>query len=397
MKTVAVLGGGPAGAFAAEQLASNGLRTIVLDEKLAWEKPCGGGLTYKAYSQYPFLIDNDTPKKLVRESVLAAPDVGEVRMELTSPLVIYSRYDLNSLLLERAMNAGAEVEKTRVLGMERNCTGWNLLTQSGKLHADYCIVATGARNPLRNVGTQLSSEDTMVALGYYVPGSRERIDIQFLPELEGYIWVFPRCGHMSVGICGKREPASSLRKRLERYMDDHGLPREGAKFYSHLLPSLDTRAWQENRVAGEGWLAVGDAAGLVDPITGEGLYYAIRSADLAVQALINELRHCELASTVYRRLLGRDFANDLEFGSRLAKRVFRGKFLFGAVPSRMVQFTRRSPRFMEMMQDLFSGTQNYLTLKRRLLTNLNGSLVDIAIGLGFSRLVPRSSVKSGSI
>ena len=77
MKRVAVLGGGPAGAFAAELLVSAGLKTIVLDEKLAWEKPCGGGLTYKAYHQYPFLIENDTPKKLVMESSLAAPGAGE--------------------------------------------------------------------------------------------------------------------------------------------------------------------------------------------------------------------------------------------------------------------------------------------------------------------------------
>ena len=76
MKQVAILGGGPAGAFAAEQLASAGLRVQLFDEKLAWEKPCGGGLTYKAYSQYPFLIDNPTPKRLVTETVLAAPARG---------------------------------------------------------------------------------------------------------------------------------------------------------------------------------------------------------------------------------------------------------------------------------------------------------------------------------
>ncbi len=60
---VAVLGGGPSGAFAAEKLAAAGIRTVVFDEKLAWEKPCGGGLTWKAYSQYPFLTDGATPKK----------------------------------------------------------------------------------------------------------------------------------------------------------------------------------------------------------------------------------------------------------------------------------------------------------------------------------------------
>ena len=107
MKTVAVLGGGPAGASAAERLARAGLNTIVFDEKLAWEKPCGGGITYKAYDQYPYLLDNDTPKKLIRETVVNAPGAGEAKMTLTQPLLIYSRLDLNRMLLERAERAGA--------------------------------------------------------------------------------------------------------------------------------------------------------------------------------------------------------------------------------------------------------------------------------------------------
>jgi hypothetical protein len=82
---------------------------------------------------------------------------------------------------------------------------------------------------------------------------------------------------------------------------------------------------------------------------------------------------------------------DLEFGSRLAKRLFLGRFLLGSVPERMVQFTRRSPRFAAVMQDLFAGRQQYLGLKRRLLRNLNGSLYDIGMSFGFSKLVPRSA------
>ena len=73
----------------------------------------------------------------------------------------------------------------------------------------------------------------------------------------------------------------------------------------------------------------------------------------------------------------------------LAKRVFLGRFLLGSVPARMVQFTRRSPRFAAIIQDLFSGKQPYQGLKRRLLRNLNGSLYDIGMSLGFSRMVPR--------
>src|SRR5579862_3162401 len=151
MKRVAILGGGPAGAFAAEQLASAGLKVLVFDEKLAWEKPCGGGLTYKAYNQYPFLIDNTTPKRLVTETTLAAPRAGEVSLHLEEPLLIYSRLDLNRMLLERAARAGAQIEKARVNGMSRYGSAWQLRTSSGVADADFCIVATGARNPLRDV------------------------------------------------------------------------------------------------------------------------------------------------------------------------------------------------------------------------------------------------------
>jgi geranylgeranyl reductase family protein len=391
MKRVAILGGGPAGAFAAERLASAGLDVLVFDEKLAWEKPCGGGLTYKAYSQYPFLIENSTPKRLITETILAAPHGGEVSLKLDDPVLIYARLDLNRMLLERAERAGAQIEKARVLKMSRYGQGWQLRTSSGMAHADFCIVATGARNALPEVGTELTPQDTMSALGYYVPGDQNRIDIQFLPRLEGYIWVFPRCGHLSVGICGKGEPASSLRKRLEQYLTQRGIAWKGATFYSHLLPSLGAASWKKNRVAGEGWMAVGDAAGLVDPVTGEGLYYAIRSADLAARALLSEAIEPAGKAEQYRQSLRRDFAADLEFGSRLAKRVFLGRFLFGSVPARMVQFTRSSPRFSAIIQDLFAGKQPYLGLKRRLLQNLNGSLYDVGMSLGFSRLVPRKA------
>jgi len=372
MKRVAILGGGPAGAFAAEQLASAGLKVQLFDEKLAWEKPCGGGLTYKAYSQYPFLIENSTTKRIVRETVMAAPGAGEVSMKLHDPLVIYSRFDLNNMLLERAEHCGAAIEKARVLEMSRYGSGWQLRTNAGIADADFCIVATGARNPLRDVGTELRPQDAMAALGYYVPGDQARIDIQFLPGLEGYIWVFPRCGHLSVGICGKGEPAARLRQRLEDYMTKRGLSWKDSRFYSHLLPSLDAGSWRKNRVAGDGWMAIGDAAGLVDPITGEGLYYAMRSADLAAQALLAETHSLAEKLAHYRQLLRRDFMADLELGSRLAKRVFLGRFLCGSVPARMVQFTRRSPRFSAIVQDLFSGRQP-----------------DIGMSLGLSRLVPR--------
>jgi flavin-dependent dehydrogenase len=362
------------------------LRTIILDEKLAWEKPCGGGITYKAYSQYPYLLENDTPKKLVTNTLIAAPRAGRVRMELNRPLVIYSRLDLNAMLLRRAEDAGAEIEKARILGLERTGSGWQIRTKSSRIDADYCVVATGARNPLRDVGTQYTAQDTMYALGYFVPSDQAHVDIQFLPNLEGYIWVFPRQGHLSVGIGGKGESAQSLRARLEHYMDEHGISRKDAKFFGHMLPSLDAPAWRHNRLAGDGWVAVGDAGGLVDPVTGEGLYYAVRSADLASQVLLNDMEPEKKAEN-YRQLIAKDFGYDLTYGAGLAKRLFCGAVLFGAVPNRMIKFMRRSPVFCEIMQDLFAGTQPYLELKSRLLKNVNTTLHEILMSFLFRKVV----------
>ena len=387
MKTVAVLGGGPAGSFAAERLAQAGMKVLLFDEKLAWEKPCGGGLTYKAYHEYTFLIDNDTPKRMIHQTTIAAPKAGDVKMNLAHPLVIYSRMDLNRMLLERAGKAGAAIEKTRILGLDRLDRGWRLRTRNGTAEADFCIIATGARNPLREVGTELGAKDTMSTLGYYVPGSQEQIDIQFLPNLEGYIWVFPRCGHLSVGICGKGEPAQALRARLERYMQEKGIAYKGAAFYGHMLPALETPGWKSNRVAGDGWLAVGDAGGLVDPITGEGLYYAMRSGDLASQVALNDSHSFAEKAQAYRNLLRHEFAADLEFGAAIARRVFLGRFLFSSVPARMVGFVRRSPRFRALVEDLFAGTQPYLGLKSRLLKNLNGTLQEVIMNFFLQKLI----------
>lgn len=391
MSRIAVLGGGPAGAFTAERLAAAGMRVTLIDEKLAWEKPCGGGLTYKAYHQYPFLINNDTPKKVLSRTRLASSKAGSAELELTRPILIYSRFELNNMMLRRAEQAGAQIEKTRVTHLSRTESGWKLRTLAGTIDCDFCVVATGARNALPDVGTEWTAGNKMVALGYFIPVDRDHIDIQFLSGFAGYIWVFPRNGHLSAGICAKGANSQVLRRILESYLAENGIPLKDSTFYGHVIPSLEKPQWRSNRVAGLGWLAVGDAAGLVDPVTGEGLYYAMRSADLAAEAILSETKQPDVA---YRSSLQQEFLDEMEIASKLANRLYLGKFLYGDVPSRMIQFMRLSPTLCHILQDLFAGTQGYLGLKARLIHSLNGTIRDVLINWYFRRVVPAASTRT---
>lgn len=381
MKSIAVIGAGPAGATAAERLAQAGYRVHLLDEKLAWEKPCGGGVTYKAYERYPYLLRSAARRRNVSACELHATGVKPYRFALNHPVLIYSRRDLNAMLIERAADAGAIVGKARITSVERHFGGWRLATTGGALEADYAIVATGARNVLRDFGTRWDSQNTMLAMGYYIPGKLESVVIRFFPWLQGYVWLFPRGDHISAGICGKRSDHRQLRKALEDYLDESDLPWRGSAFYAHLLPSLESAHWRGNRLAGDGWMAVGDAAGLVDPITGEGIYYAMRSGDLAARVLCEERTSAGAKAATYAETIERDFGADLELASKICRLFYLGHTGLGTVPQRMIQFARRNAQIRDLLQDLMSGTQDYAGLRERLADSISARVFGAIVRL----------------
>ncbi|MCW5963151.1 MAG: NAD(P)/FAD-dependent oxidoreductase [Bryobacterales bacterium] len=377
MRSVAVIGGGPAGAMVAECLSRQGFQVRLLDEKLAWEKPCGGGVTQKAYLQFPFLSDLSKPHAAIARCQLRADEAKPYQVSLQHPVLIYSRKELNQLLLDRATSAGVHLEQTRVTSVERSGAGWRLQCKKSSLEADYLILATGARNPFRRLGTEWDSSNAMLAIGYYLPVASSQIDLQFFSWLQGYLWLFPRGDHISAGICGKGASHGQMRAALERYLDDRGIAWEGAAFFAHLIPALETRHWQQNRVAGDGWLAVGDAAGLVDPLTGEGIYYAMRSGELAAQAVVGSRTRSDDASLEahYTKLLRDDFVEELELAAKLARVFYLGETGLGTVPQRMIQFARHNSRIRQLLQDLVSGAQNYSGLRSRVSESLHARVL----------------------
>jgi flavin-dependent dehydrogenase len=249
----------------------------------------------------------------------------------------------------------------------------NILIGDSRVEADFVVVAAGARNSLLPGTSPLAPGDLEMTLGYFVPAQAEGISVKFLSQFEGYIWSFPRCDHLSVGICGSmaKHTSQELRHHLHTFMDAEKISREGARFYSHVLPSPQKQTLSSRRVVGKNWALVGDAAAWVDPITGEGLYYALRSAELLAESIIAE------KPAEYPARIRKAFSTDLEFATRIARRFYRGNFLGGAVATRMIQFIERSATFRVLMADVFAGSQDYCGLKRRLWAQCGTTLTEV--------------------
>ncbi len=362
---IAIVGGGPAGALAGELLAASGKKVLLFDEKLAWEKPCGGGLTHKALAQYPFLGEARTDSKFIRQCELRSPSGRSARFELRHPLAIFSRLKLNGLLLERALRSGAQLRKERVTKISGEPGDWHLTTPNSEYRAGHLVLAAGARNPFRaQFLSAISPDDLMVTAGYFIPGQSSLVQIQFLKEITGYIWVFPRPDH-------------------EVWLGENHFNLQGARFYSHILPAFRSQTLDEMEVCGDGWTMIGDSAGLVDPITGEGLYYAMRSAELCAEALLAG------QPMQYRSGLDDEILPELRLAARVSQRFYTGQIFGESIPERMVALTEQSESIRDLMSDLFAGTQNYRDLRSRLLRIVPSLMLD---GLtGSMRLPSRST------
>lgn len=378
--TIVIIGGGPAGATAAQRLAQEcgggkiDARIVVAEEKRGWEKPCGGGLPAKALQQYPFLRDAVEEHTLMRRAELLAPRGASLRFELREPIAIYSRSVLNELLLNRAEAAGCEILNERVLDVDRRPGGgWNVRTDRQTLTAQYVFVAAGARTALRSrFAPGFTRHDLMLTFGYYAPCGEDVLRIQFYEDFEGYAWAFPRARHLSVGICGKAAETgmAGLRARLEAFIARFGYSIAGAPVFSHLLPALGAENLSHLQIVGPDWALLGDAAGLVDPLTGEGIYFAMRSGELLAQAFIAG----ELES--YRQRVWQDFGRRLALGARLAPYFYHQDFLGAPTTTRLVGFAARSRTFEALLQDLLAGSQSYNRLARRLYRDIVPTLFE---------------------
>jgi len=163
-----------------------------------------------------------------------------------------------------------------------------------------------------------------------------------------------------------------LRDLLHSFISGERMNLEGAELYSHILPSPRRDTLRTRQVVGPNWALVGDAAAWVDPVTGEGIYYAMRSGQILAESIIDQLPQ------EYPARIQVAFRDELERAAKLSPMFYHGRFLGGTVTTRMIAFARHSATFRQMLADVFAGSQSYRTLKARLWGQLGVTLLESA-------------------
>ncbi|MDT5262488.1 MAG: hypothetical protein QOC61_1492 [Acidobacteriota bacterium] len=393
---VLIVGAGPAGSFAAERLARGGARVALFDGRPAHEaKACGGGVTSKALKAWPFLLE--ASGRAVTEVEMLSPAGDAVRLKLSEPFAVYSRCAFDSYLLERARRAGAEVFDGRVsASQERDAEGrWVVRARGGESWSGGVLAAADGANSAiaRRLAGPLPNSEMEIAFGYRTP-LNEADDaptvIAFLPGWAGYAWAFPRLDHISFGIATAQDAFdhAALDRMLWDFMvgyyraHEEGAPlgsrkdaphkqdaqrgcemeerlRKVAERYAARIPGLAPETFDTRRAAGVDWALLGDAAGFADPVTGEGIYYALRSAELFAEAFL------EGDVESYEAKWRAGFGRELRRASKMRRR-FYGAFWGGPFTDRMIKFARAHPGIRRTLRELVTGDQGYVDLKRTL-------------------------------
>jgi geranylgeranyl reductase family protein len=384
---IAIVGGGPAGAMAAIRLARAGAAVTIFDASHPREKACGGGVTGRALALITDVVDVAAlPAVVVRSAIVEEPGMVRLKADTTveadttaavevalrdrglssdSSLVVLSRAVFDKALLDAALDCGAQLIAEKVIDVAR-AGQMQVRTAAREYAADFLIGADGANSLVRRkFARPFKRAEVSIAAGYFVHGaSGSSIAIRSITKQPGYLWSFPRPDHLAVGVCApaaEHSTSPELRAQSRTWIESHGL-HVGNRLgqYAWPIPSAGFSSVDEVCAAGAGWALIGDAAGLVDPLTREGIYYALLSGQWASEALASPGK--QPPREAYLERVRAEMYPELSRAAGLSRVFFSPAF-----SSLFVTALRESGPIRQVFADLVAGVQPYTGLRRRLL------------------------------
>ena len=362
---VIIVGAGPAGATLAYELARKDVRVLVLEKaELPRYKCCAGGITIKAAGLLDIDLDDIMEDRIHKITVTFK---GGIPFRGTYPEVVMytvTREKFDYALVKRAEDAGATIlQGVETGGIRFDNTSVEVSTTAGSFRSQLIAGADGAHsivvkelglrtkyNQVIGIQTEVVVEDKELAKWK----SQVAIDIGRISS--GYSWVFPKSNHLSIGIACLANKAKELRRHYWEFINSQNLGHYTvSRWNGGILPICTGKA---ALVQSKGVL-LGDAAGLADPLTGEGIHNAVLSAQLAAPAIERALQFGEACLDDYRRAVEEKIIPEM----KIAWTFFRVLSLF---PYQLSGLIKRDERIWRGCCYLLRGEIDYTTVKERI-------------------------------
>jgi geranylgeranyl reductase family protein len=361
---VIVVGAGPAGATLAYELAKKGIGVLVLEkEKLPRYKCCAGGVTSRAAKLLNFDISEVVENVIYEVSFtfnLGSPYLGQHSQPLICTVM---RDAFDHFLVQRARQLGAMLMDGQKVTQIQVGADWVEISTADNIFRSRLVVgADGAYSVVarelgmgRNIEYLVGIESEIVVPEEELAKWRSRVQIDLGCIPGGYAWVFPKRKHLSVGVGCLTSKARHLNRHHQKFLNSlsissYTIDRSG----SHLIPTCTKGrlVWQEKA------LLLGDAAGFADPLTGEGIYNAILSAQLAAPVIENSLAHDKVGLQDYQQIVERKIMSELVIARKLSK-------FFVRFPHLAFGMFNQSDGVWRDVRDLMLGEIDYAGIKGR--------------------------------
>lgn len=369
-----IVGAGPAGATAAYELARNGLQALVLEaEELPRIKICGGCLSARVNQLLDFDLA-EVAEDEIHQGRFTYKFRREFEVNSDRPAAyMINRDKFDHKLVKRAIQKGAEVlDERRVVRIDIEKNDLKVWTDDQAYRAKIVIGADGTRGIVaKSVGIRKVKTDFGLTISTQVrPSAQQLAEHQGMVHLDfgivgfGYGWIFPKGDHLSCGVASWEEKGKFLRasfnKVIRAVAQKNNPPAKSRPSNSTKTTSRGAvlpRYHKQRKYGKEKVVLVGDAAGLVDPFLGEGIYYAIKSGQIAAQAVKEGLKINKSIQSVYEGLLERELLAELDAAAAFARRFYRHPFI-------LYNLIRKNKGLQNICLDLMLGETNYQELNK---------------------------------
>lgn len=291
---VAIIGGGPSGAVAAEILSKNGISTVLLERNFNNVKPCGGAIPLGIIEE--FQIPDELVERKVSNMAVRSPKGKIIEMSMPNGYVgMVRRERFDKYLREKAKESGAEVIESKVARTTKNNGSFTIQFDSNSpqstIEAKYVIGADGANSKVALDLEFPRNEAKAIAIQERFHSSDELRRYDNLVEIwfdgdvspDFYGWIFPKADHIAIGT-GTDDKNHNIRKLQARFREKLNLKQTPYLEEAAKLPMYPRKHYVQGNA-----MLVGDAAGLVTPSNGEGIFFAMKSGKLAAETLSNHI------------------------------------------------------------------------------------------------------------